>query len=488
MTTAPAAAPAAAANVTPTGGGGANTSTPKRRLEFHYDHLGRRIAKRTSAWQPPGGTSPDYSDSADRDDPANWTEISHQIFIYDGWNLIARYAASDTTNPEQTYLWGTDMSGSMQGAGGIGCLLAVTGAGSGTASERFIAYDGNGNITATVDAMTTATLSARDYDAFGRTVLDAGDHGISYGFSTKYEDAESGLLYYGYRYYQARTGRWLSPDPIEERGGVNLYGFVRNDGLNRSDYLGLDEQVRASFSHAMGLVLAQIYDSKVSKAIGLHDSALKVVSAWANEDRRISYRVDEDVIRGDAWFGITGLGTRVLALGEERIISPGTALHEGAHLYNYVRRGEIGFAMGGRRDEGMGYMHQYLWEAVVEDLIPLEDMLKVNARNDKQMISRARKFWQSFWFDMYKPGTPTQALIYSDTTAAHADKKDWMNLEKWLGVRPSCSTIARELNKHSGALKCLRFSCEKDGVERARFFSWDWTVIYTNREIDSYFK
>ena len=46
------------------------------------------------------------------------------------------------------------------------------------------------------------------------------------------------LCYYGYRYYDPQTGRWPSRDPIGERGGVNLYGFVGNDGVNQIDYLG----------------------------------------------------------------------------------------------------------------------------------------------------------------------------------------------------------------------------------------------------------
>ena len=41
-------------------------------------------------------------------------------------------------------------------------------------------------------------------------------------FSTKYYDAEAGLYYYGYRYYSPSLGRWISRDPIEEEGGVNL--------------------------------------------------------------------------------------------------------------------------------------------------------------------------------------------------------------------------------------------------------------------------
>ncbi len=48
----------------------------------------------------------------------------------------------------------------------------------------------------------------------------------------------SGMYYYGYRYYEPGTGRWPSRDPIEERGGVNLYAFVRNDPMGKWDFLG----------------------------------------------------------------------------------------------------------------------------------------------------------------------------------------------------------------------------------------------------------
>ncbi|MFC7338447.1 RHS repeat-associated core domain-containing protein [Haloferula chungangensis] len=57
--------------------------------------------------------------------------------------------------------------------------------------------------------------------------------------SSKSSSSSTGLNYYGYRYYDPVTGRWPSRDPIEERGGVNLYGFVGNDGVNWIDDLGL---------------------------------------------------------------------------------------------------------------------------------------------------------------------------------------------------------------------------------------------------------
>jgi RHS repeat-associated protein len=58
--------------------------------------------------------------------------------------------------------------------------------------------------------------------------------------SPKTQAFEGVVMYYGYRFYDPEAGRWPSRDPIGERGGVNLYGFVGNDGVNDLDYLGKD--------------------------------------------------------------------------------------------------------------------------------------------------------------------------------------------------------------------------------------------------------
>jgi RHS repeat-associated protein len=81
-----------------------------------------------------------------------------------------------------------------------------------------------------------------EYDAFGNVIFSSGTSAASFQhrFSTKPQDAESGLYYYGYRYFDPLTGRWPSRDPIGERGGVNLYGFVRNSPVGFVDKLGRD--------------------------------------------------------------------------------------------------------------------------------------------------------------------------------------------------------------------------------------------------------
>jgi len=129
-----------------------------------------------------------------------------------------------------------------QGAGGVGGLLAVTTVS--TANQQpvihFPMFDANGNVTEYIS--TNGTVAARyAYDAFGATVAQSGDmaDAFTHRFSTKPFDAETGLVMYQLRPYEPGLGRWLGRDPIEEEGGVSLYGFVGNDPTDRLDLLGL---------------------------------------------------------------------------------------------------------------------------------------------------------------------------------------------------------------------------------------------------------
>jgi RHS repeat-associated protein len=86
-------------------------------------------------------------------------------------------------------------------------------------------------------AITRAT-----FDPFGDTLRSTGPRASTnpWRFSTKYTDQESGWLYYGYRYYAPRLGRWVSRDPIGERGGLALYLAVDNSQVNGIDPYGLE--------------------------------------------------------------------------------------------------------------------------------------------------------------------------------------------------------------------------------------------------------
>lgn len=74
-----------------------------------------------------------------------------------------------------------------------------------------------------------------------RCMLERGDLFDRFHFrhATKYYDPETGLYYYGERYYSPELGRWINRDPIEEQDGPGLYLFLKNDAINKWDFLGL---------------------------------------------------------------------------------------------------------------------------------------------------------------------------------------------------------------------------------------------------------
>src|SRR5690625_6968065 len=77
-----------------------------------------------------------------------------------------------------------------------------------------------------------------EYGPFGESIRATGPVAEvnPFRFSAKYFDTDTGLYYYDYRYYSPSMGPFFNRDPIEEQGGLNLYGFVRNDPVNRWDY------------------------------------------------------------------------------------------------------------------------------------------------------------------------------------------------------------------------------------------------------------
>jgi len=196
-------------------------SGAKKKLDFTYDYQGRRIQKIGSAWN---GSA--------------YVAQSTNKFVYDGWNLVAELNGSNGLL--RTYMWGLDVSGGIQGAGGVGGLVAIKPTGT---NALFVAYDGNGNVTGLIDATTGTTSGQFEYGPFGEVIRASGPLARTnpFRFSTKYQDDESDFLYYGFRYYNPSTGRWLSRDPIGELGGPNLYEFVGNASISFQDYLGLTD-------------------------------------------------------------------------------------------------------------------------------------------------------------------------------------------------------------------------------------------------------
>ena len=111
-------------------------------------------------------------------------------------------------------------------------------------SPWFPLMDRMGNVTGYKKAHTSvpaAQLDAiYDYDAFGNEIRSTGPAAdiVPYHFSTNRVDSTTGLVYYGYRWYDPAKGRWLSRDSIGERGGRNLCQMLENNVVGKIDVLG----------------------------------------------------------------------------------------------------------------------------------------------------------------------------------------------------------------------------------------------------------
>jgi len=198
-----------------------NGSGSSTKSEFSYDGLFRRRVRKEYTWSS-----------------GIWNLASEIHYLYDGRLVLQERDANNL--PLVSYTRGLDLSGTREGAGGIGGLLARTDHGSG--QSAFYHADANGNITALVNGA-PAIVARYSYDPYGNLLAKSGAMADAnlYRFSSKETHTSSGLIYYGFRFYDPNLQRWLNRDPIGEAGGVNLYAFLGNNPISFIDPLGLLE-------------------------------------------------------------------------------------------------------------------------------------------------------------------------------------------------------------------------------------------------------
>ncbi len=216
------------------------------RTDFVYDGRGR-LRKRTESF---------YQSDA-------WGVVTETRYVYDGMRVIQERNGFNNA-PLVSYARGSDLSGNFEGAGGIGGLLArshayQSGSGSWT-NHNYYHADGGGNITYMVNTNQSVVASYR-YDPFGNTISSSGtlaDANV-YRFSSKEFHVNSGMYYYGYRFYDPNLQRWLNRDPLAEKGHkafrracvqcnsslckeLNVYRYCVNSPTLKYDAFGLDAE------------------------------------------------------------------------------------------------------------------------------------------------------------------------------------------------------------------------------------------------------
>ncbi|MEO9061082.1 MAG: RHS repeat-associated core domain-containing protein [Nitrosospira sp.] len=103
----------------------------------------------------------------------------------------------------------------------------------------YYGIDHLGSVRDVLAAQNGAKVASYDYDPYGNQIATSGRISVDFRYAGMFYHPQSGLYLTNYRAYDPKTARWLSRDPIAEKGGLNLYGYVENSPLRRIDPRGL---------------------------------------------------------------------------------------------------------------------------------------------------------------------------------------------------------------------------------------------------------
>jgi RHS repeat-associated protein len=169
-----------------------------------------------------------------------------------------------------------------------------------------------------VETTTGAIAQRLDYDAFGQIISDTSPGFQPFGFAGGLYDADTGLVRFGARDYDAETGRWTTKDPIGfGAGDANLYGYVLGDPVNLVDPSGLVLDTVLDIGFIAYDVYRIVKDNVFGncKNLGTNLTALGL-----------------DVVGAAIPFA-TGLGAASRAArGGERVVSYGVCFAAGTHV------------------------------------------------------------------------------------------------------------------------------------------------------------
>jgi RHS repeat-associated protein len=179
-------------------------------------------------------------------------------FVYDGFGRRVEIIEGETdgvvTSRQRFLFYGNKML-EARGADGVTVLRQYNRQGFVDASgtPHYYMRDHLGSIREVVNG--AGTVEARyDYDPYGNTTKVQGAAGVDtdLGYGGYYYHRPSGLYLTKYRAYDPTLGRWLSQDPMREKGGLNLYAYVRNSPMRDTDRLGLSPTSPSSPSSGDG--------------------------------------------------------------------------------------------------------------------------------------------------------------------------------------------------------------------------------------------
>lgn len=228
------------------------TNPAGKQVSFHYDALGRRIAKQ-------------YKSQVTR-------------WVWDGnvplheWNYTGEFPPMvsvdadgeilETAEPvQQLITWIFEEERSVPCAKLIDKkVYSILTNHIGTPTH---AFDENGN-----------SVWERALDCYGRPLLEKGENGfVPYLYQGQYIDAETGLAYNRFRYYDPEIGRYISQDPIGLNGGTALYAYVGDTNTSVDVFGWWSELLPSGMGH-------HLFPRAVAKKLGIEELSQKTSISW----------------------------------------------------------------------------------------------------------------------------------------------------------------------------------------------------------------
>jgi RHS repeat-associated protein len=222
-------------------------STPEGVRDYGHG-AGNRIQKDFYQYDPVGNRVGDerhrYTwDAENRLIKIAYKEAPHKSteFKYDGRNRRVAVIETDGARKTETrYTWCGDMICQARDAQGRPIAYYFKEGAyrvQGKDKKEYYAKDHLGSIRDVLDEK--GNLLARyDYDPYGN-IINKPAQQPEFGYAGMHHHTQSGLYLTKYRAYDPQSGRWLSRDPIEEAGGINLYAYVEGNPVSFVDPLGL---------------------------------------------------------------------------------------------------------------------------------------------------------------------------------------------------------------------------------------------------------
>jgi len=178
---------------------------------YQYDDQHRRLSKTSLAWDPITNT---------------WNTKKSIFYLYLGQNEIG--ACDSEMNFTELRVLGHGRGAEI----GAAVALELNG-------EVIIPFFDFAENTRVLLNASGQPLDTYRYTAFGEEILN-GKALTAWRFSSKRTDEETGFVYFGRRYYNPRSGRWITADPLGYEAGPNLYAYVNNNPLTLIDLYGLE--------------------------------------------------------------------------------------------------------------------------------------------------------------------------------------------------------------------------------------------------------